>query len=171
MAQHDAPVQAAPPAAPAAPGAGRDRFLLAIVAGTLVLVVVSVASVLMLGRSRPSPADPNGPAGVVYGYIEAVRAGDTARARGYLASQARADFDDRNRQSPIRPTPDDQVRIVVETTAATDTSAEVKVTISRFYARSDPFSSGTSHHDVTARLVKEDGAWKISVPPLAYELY
>jgi len=146
--------------------------LLAIVAGTLVLVVVSIAIVLVFGRSRPSPpADPNGPAGVVYGYIEAVRAGDAERARGYLARQARADFDDRNRQNPIRATPDDQVRIVVETSTATDTSSEVKVTISRFYARSDPFSSGTSHHDVMVRLVKEDGAWKISVPPLAYELY
>src|SRR4051812_2029739 len=149
MAQHDAPpalptpppVPLAPTAAPGAPNTtagGRDRFLLGIVAGTLVLVVVSIAVVLVFGGSRPSPpADPNGPAGVVYGYIEAVRAGDAEQARGYLTRQARADFDDRNRQSPIRPLVDDHVRTVVETTAATDTSAEVKVTISRFYARSD----------------------------------
>ena len=93
------------------------------------------------------------------------------KARGYLSRQARAAFDDRNRQSPMRPTADEHLRIVVETTTATETSAEVKVTISRFYARSDPFSSSTSHRDVTAKLVMEDGAWKISQPPLAYELY
>ena len=44
----------------------------------------------------------------------------------------------------------------------------VKVTISRFYARSDPFSSSTSHRDVTVKLVREDQAWRISQP---IELY
>ena len=65
---------------------------------------------------------------------------------------------------------DERVRIVVEPVSITDAAAEVKVTISHFNARSDPFSSSTWHRDVTARLVREDGAWKISQPPLAYEI-
>jgi len=170
MTQHAVP-PAPPMPPPPAPRSGPDRFLLAIVGGTALLVVVSVVLVLTVGRSRPAPpADPTSPAGVVQAYVEAVRAGDVEQARTYLTDQARADFDDRNRTNSIRPTADDHVRIVVETVATTDTTADVNVTISRFYTRSDPFSSGTSHYDVRARLVREDGAWRISQPPQAYEL-
>jgi hypothetical protein len=142
-----------------------------IVVGTLLLVLVGIVVVFIFGRTRSTPpSDPNGPAGVVYGYVEAIRAGDVDRARGYLTAQARADFDNRTRTNPVRPSSDDRVRIVVETISTTETTAEVKVTISRFYARSDPFSSSTSHRDVTARLIREDGAWKLSQPLMAYEL-
>jgi hypothetical protein len=162
---------ATPAPLPEKPASGQDRFLIAIIAGTLLLVVVGVVVVFALGRARSvPPADPNGPSGVVYAYVEAIRAGDSDRARGYLTAQARADFDRSTRTSPIRPSSDERIRIVVQTVSATDTTAEVKVAISHFYARSDPFSSGTSHRDVTARLIREDGAWKLSQPPLAYEL-
>jgi hypothetical protein len=162
----------APSAPPGRPAAGQDRFLLAIVAGTLLLVVVGIVVVAMFGRTRAAPpADPNGPAGVVYSYVEAIRAGDTDRGRTYLTTSARAEFDRRSSSNPARPTSNDRVRIVVDTTSQTETTAEVKVTISRFYGRSDPFSSSTSHRNVTARLVREDGAWKLSQPLMSYDLY
>jgi hypothetical protein len=171
MAQHEAPSAPPIPAAPA-PAGGQDRFLLAIVGGTILLVIVSVVLVLVFGRGRQSaPVDPNGPAGVVHGYIEAVRAGDADKARMFLSRKAQTDFDTRIKTNPIHPTSDEHLRIVVETTKTTDTTAEVKVTLSHFYARSDPFSSSTSHRDVTTRLIREDGAWKINDPPYTYELY
>jgi hypothetical protein len=174
MTQSDAPpLSPTPraPAPPASPAGGQDRFLLAIVVGTLLLVAVGVVVVFTFGRSRPvQPVDPNSPAGVVHGYVEAVRAGDADRARTYLTRQAQVDFDSRLRTSPIRPSPNDRIRIVVETVSVTDTTAEVKVTISHFYAGRDPFSSNTSHRDLITRLIREDGAWKLSVPPWAYEL-
>lgn len=169
MSQSEAPP--APPAPNERPADGQDRFLLAIVAGTLLLVVVGVVVVFMFGRTRAAPpADPNGPAGVVYSYVEAIRAGDVDRARGFLTASALADFDNRTRTSPVRPSSDDRVRIVVETITATETTAEVKITISHFYARSDPFSSNTSHRSLTARLIREDGTWKMSQALLPYEL-
>ena len=147
------------------PGGGQDRFLLAIVGGTILLVVVSVVVVLLLGRGRTAPPpDPNSPAGVVHAYIEAVRDGDIERARSYLTRAARAEAESRDRQNAYRPSRDDTVRIVVETVTATEATADVRVTISRFYARSDPFSSSTSHRDVTVTLLREDGAWRISQP-------
>jgi hypothetical protein len=156
---------------PPAPAVGQDRFLLAIVVGTLLLVLVSIALVFAFGRGRPAPpADPNSPAGVTQAYIEAVRAGDTEKARGYLTRQALEEFDRQTRVSPLRPTADEHLRIVFETTSMTDTSAEVKVTVSRFYARGDPFSSGTSHHDIITRLIRQDGVWKLSQPPQPYEI-
>ena len=154
------------------PAPGQDRFLLAIVAGTILLVVVSVVVVFLFGRARTTPPpDPNSPAGVVYAYVEAVRAGEIERARGYLTRAARAEAESRDRQNTYRPSRDDNVRIVVEPVTQTETTAEVKVTISRFYARSDPFSSSTSHYDTTVRLIREDGAWRISQPVEPYTFY
>ena len=154
------------------PAGGPDRFLLAIVAGTIVLVIASIVVVVLFGRDRtPSPQDPNSPAGVVQTYIEAVRSGEAERARSSLTREARAQAEARDRQNTFRPTRDDNVRIVVQTVSTTDTSAEVKVTISRFYARSDPFSSGTSHYDTTVRLVREDGVWRIAQPIEPYTFY
>lgn len=93
------------------------------------------------------------------------------RARSYLTRDARAQVEARDRQDIYRPSRDDNVRLVVETISTTDTTAEVKVTISRFYARSDPFSSNTSHRDVTVKLIREDGAWRISQPVEPYTFY
>jgi hypothetical protein len=167
MSQQD--VTSEPPPAPAA---AQDRFLLAIMAGTIVLVVAAIVVVFLFGRARTAPpADPNSPAGVAQMYIEAVRDGDMARARTYLTREARAQAEARDRQDTYRPSRDDNVRIVVETTSTTEPTAEVKVTISRFYARSDPFSSNSSHRDVTLKLVREDGAWRISQPIEPYTFY
>lgn len=164
--------QEAPAAQQIRPGGGQDRFLLAIVAGTIVLVLASIVVVFVFGRARTSPPpDPNSPAGVVHAYVEAVRDGDIERARTYLTRTARAEVEVRDRQSSYRPTRDDNVRIVVETVSTTETSAEVKVTISRFYARSDPFSSSTSHYDTSVRLTREDGSWRIAQPIEPYTFY
>lgn len=151
---------------------GPDRFLLAIVAGTILLVIVSIVIVVLFGRARPSPPpDPNSPAGVVYAYVEAARNGEPEKARSFLTRSARAQAEARDRQDTYRPSRDDNVRIVVETESMSETAAEVKVTISRFYARSDPFSSSTSHRDVTVKLVREDGVWRISQPLEPYTFY
>jgi len=167
MSQQEAPIAEQP-----RPAGGQDRFLLAIVAGTVLLVVASIVAVFLFGRSRPAPPpDPNSPAGVVHAYVEAARDGDMERARSFLTREARAEVEARDRQNTYRPTRDDNVRIVVQTVSTTDTTAEVKVTISRFYARSDPFSSNTSHRDVTVKLIREDGAWRISQPVEPYTFY
>jgi hypothetical protein len=164
--------QQAPTAEQPRPGSGQDRFLLAIVAGTILLVLASIVVVFFFGRARSTPPpDPNSPVGVVHAYIEAVRDGDVERARTYLTRTARAEAESRDRQNTYRPSRDDNARIVVETVTTTETSAEVKVTISRFYARSDPFSSSTSHYDTTVRLIREDGVWRIAQPIEPYSLY
>lgn len=166
MSQEAAPADREP-----APAGGQDRFLLAIVAGTVLLVVVAVAVVLLFGRGRTAPpADPNSPAGVVQMYVEAVRAGEIERSRTYLTREARTQAEARDRQNNYTPSQSDNVRIVVENVSSTETTAEVKVTISRFYARSDPFSSSTSHYDVTVKLLREDGNWRISQPIEPYTL-
>jgi hypothetical protein len=144
---------------------------MSIVGGTILLVVVSIIMVFVLGRARTTaPADPNSPAGVVQTYIEALRAGDAEKSRGLLSRDARGQLDT-NRSISYHPMLDENVRIVIDTSSTTDDSATVKVTISRFYTRSDPFSSGSSHHDIVVRLIREDGTWKVSQPIDPYALY
>jgi hypothetical protein len=163
--------ESAQPQQPSAPTSGPDRFLLAIVAGTVVLVAVAILAVFLFARDRTgAPADPNSPAGVVQAYIEAVRGGDIERSRTYLTREARAQAEARDRQSTYPQSRADNLRIVVETVSSTDSTAEVKVTLSRFYARSDPFSSGTSRYDLTVRLIREDGAWRMTQPIEPYSL-
>ena len=157
-----------PPRAP-----GVDRFLLGIVVGSIGLVLVGVAAVFFVGRPRSAqPFDPNSPAGVVQAYVEAVRAGDRDRAYDLLSRSARADVqrDSYRQRFPTQSgSGDSNSRIVIEPISETGDAAEVKVTISRFAARSDPFSSGTYHRDMTVRLVREDGAWRINQPAEPYQ--
>ena len=152
---------------------GVDRFLLGIVVGSIALVLVGIAAVVFVGRPRPAqPFAPDSPAGVVQAYVEAIRAGDRDRALELMSRSARAEFQrDTTRQR--FPTPsgseDSGRRIVIEPISESGDAAELKVTISRFATRSDPFSSGTYHRDMTVRLVREDGAWRINQPAEPYQ--
>jgi len=153
-------------------GLGTDRFLLGIVAGSVALVAIGIAAVFLVGRPRTTGTfDPASPAGIVQAYVEAFRAGDSERAYGLLSrsaqtSERRDQY--RDRFPRYNESSDSGRRLVIEPVSEGADTAEVKVTISRFAARSDPFSAGTSHRDVTARLVREDGAWRISQPTEPY---
>jgi len=150
---------------------GSDRFLLGIVAGAILLIVASVIVVLVVRQSPPPPLpDPNSPVGVVQSYIEAIRAGDLDRARGYLTDEARASSLTRSWPS-YSPSTNDNVRIIVEPVREDATAAEVRITISRFSARPGPFSAHSSHTDYTARLIREDGAWRITSALEPYVFY
>lgn len=150
------------------PAPGRDRFLLGIVAGSVVLILLGIAAVFVGGRPREGQRfDPATPGGVVQAYLEAVRAGDRERAYGYLSRSARADWDRDQTRTRLSPTSDSSrtgTRLVIDPRSESADAAEVKVTISRFSTSSEPFSSSTSHRDVTFRLVREDGAWRIDQP-------
>jgi hypothetical protein len=148
--------------------AGPDRFLLGIVAGIVVLVVASIVVVLTIGPSRAAqPADTATPVGVVQAYVEAVRAEDYTRAHSYLTQKTRTEVEERESKEryPYRPHIDDHVRILVGPAMVNGDTAEVPLTVSRFYARNEPFSTSTTHHDVTVRLVREYGEWRITQQP------
>jgi hypothetical protein len=150
--------------------AGPDRFLLGIVAGAGLLLVVSVIVVVVMMRRSPVTIDPSSPSGVVQAYAEAMRAGDRTRAFGYLTPEARATAIARN-WSTSTPGYDDSVRIVVEPISEDASTATVRVSVTRFYARSQPFfGSSTTHTDRTVHLVRQDGAWLIdeALEPYAF---
>jgi hypothetical protein len=136
---------------------GPDRFLLGIVVGAMLLLVVSAIVVVVLRRS-PVAIDPSSPSGVVQAYAEAMRAGDLTRAYSYLTPEARATATARNWSSST-PGYDNSIRIVVEPMSEDASTATVRVSVTRFSVRGGPFSSSTTHHDLTVRLVREGGSW------------
>ena len=168
MSQQSAPTT--PPPSPTAAGRGPDRFLLAIAGGAIILILISIVVVFMTRSPRPTPpADPASIVGVVQGYVEATRAGDAEKARSYLTRAARTESELPANRNLYQASSDRDVRIIVEAVSETETTAEAKVTISRFYARSDPFSSNTYHRTVTVTLLREDGQWRISQPISPYQ--
>jgi hypothetical protein len=149
------------PRAVAAP----DRFLVGIVLGAVALIAIGILAVLLAGRQAPSGAvDPSSPVGVVQAYVEAVRAGDTERARSYLSQSAREQVDKANFPKPYLPPSPPERRVLIEPGEVTGDRARVKVTVSTFTARSEPFSTSTYHQDVDVRLVRENGQWRIATP-------
>jgi hypothetical protein len=149
-----------------------DRFLIGIVLGAVALIAVAVGVVLTIGRAPPAaPADPASPIGVVQAYVEAVRSGDADRARSLLSQSAR-DSLDRTRDPFPRyfDRSGNESRVMIEPVDVQADKAQVKVTISTFSARSEPFSTGTNHREVDVRLVREGGQWRIAQPaePFAF---
>jgi hypothetical protein len=150
-----------PPSALAAP----DRFLIGIVLGTVLLIALGIAAVMLAGRARaPAPVDPASPAGVVQAYVEALRNGETDRARSFLTQSARDGLDKQNFPRPYHPPSAPERRVLIESVEVGADRARVKVTVSSFSARSEPFSTGTYHSEVEVRLVRENGQWRISTP-------
>jgi hypothetical protein len=151
-----------PASAPAPP----DRFLLGIVVGAVALIVLGIGVVLALGgRPTPPPPDPASPVGVVHAYVEALRAGDVERARALLSQAARAELDrDRVPFSRCYEPGGVERRILIEPVEMEAERASVRVTISTFAARTEPFSSSTYHREVEVRLVREGGQWRIAQP-------
>ena len=152
--------------------AAPDRFLLAIVGGAIALIVVGIAIVLLAGGRGATPAaDPASPAGVVQSYIEALRAGDRERAQQHLSRSARRAQEQIKEGFPRFPDMGaEERRYLIEPLQVGETTADVKVTISTFSARSEPFSTSTWHREVRVRLVHQDGAWRIDEPAEPYGL-
>jgi hypothetical protein len=149
---------------------GPDRFLIGIVGGVVLLIVLGVVVVLTMGRPRPAPpADANGPAAVVQAYVEAIRAGNTEKARTYLSREALTAEQSRNRP-PYASNVNDNVRILVEPVSSTEDTADVRITISSFNSRSEPFSASSSNRSIRVRLVREDGAWRVNQPLEPYQV-
>jgi hypothetical protein len=147
---------------------GPDRFLLAIIAGALGLVVVGIVAALVLARTpAPPPPDPNSPVGVVHAYVTAIQDGDADRAYSFLSQSARAarPLDEYRRTFPREELPSNtERRVLIELISEAGDRAEVNVTISTFSVRGDPFSASNYNREVTVRLVREDGTWRIDQP-------
>ena len=137
---------------------GPDRFLLGIVVGAMLLLVVSAIVVVVLRRS-PVAIDPSSPTPAWS--RPTLRRCEQAISRVRIATSRQRHALPRRRATGRHRHPDTtrRIRIVVEPMSEDASTATVRVSVTRFSVRGGPFSSSTTHHDLTVRLVREGGSW------------
>ena len=149
----------------------KDRFLIGILIGIVVLVVAALV-VFITRKDNLNYVSDETPEGVVQNYVVALHKRDFDRAYSYLANL------------PNKPTPDvfrsSFLNHNVDPTNAgleigkTEISAETaSVSLGVIYSPNDPFSGGYRNSDY-AQLVRQAGAWKIKQLPnnfWAYDWY
>jgi hypothetical protein len=154
------------------PATGRppDRFLLAILAGIVLLLLVALVSVVVL--RRPAPDLPAGtPGGVVQRFYSALEQRDYAQAYGFLSASLTGtlrleEFVTFNAQNGSN---GQQTRGRIDSEKTTGDQATVTVSVTHFYPSGGPFS-GSSEYTTseTFTLRREAGAWRITSVPYAY---
>ncbi|MEJ5203331.1 MAG: hypothetical protein WHV66_13980 [Anaerolineales bacterium] len=142
-----------------------DRWLLVIMAGVLLLSALAVG--LFLARRAALDYQPeNSPANILYNYVLAIDRKDFDRAYGYLANQ------------PNKPSPGDFRSHVLSVTdwAALETMEVILeddqafVTLSVHHYSRAVLGEGWTEK-ATAKLVKQDGEWKILNMPYPFFNY
>lgn len=145
---------------------GTDKFLIAIVAG--VVILVAVVFVLTLTRANaPQYQAEDTPQGVVHNYLVALQLEEYERALSYLsptlagypadADQFAADIDRASYQFAGY---GDDVSLAVESANVQGDKAKVAVRQTVFY-RGSLFSTSESSSGFDVTLRREGGAWKI----------
>ncbi len=141
-----------------------DRFLLAIIAGVVLLVVVALA--MALTRTPQGYLPDTTPDGVAHNYLLALKQGDSARAYGYLAPDLAgypptvddfvADIDSRYSWAFNR----DSATISVGEPRITGDRATVTVSEARF-AEGGLFSSVQYGSSFGMTLRRQGDAWRL----------
>lgn len=128
---------------------------LAVIGGAIVVIGIIVAS---LASSWTVPErDPKSPEGVVQAYLAAVLEHDSAAALALLESQTACTVEQFD-QSYV----DRDVTINLVDVEQSGDDATVQVSIE--HSNGDPFG-GTWNEEQYLRLVKSDGAWRLSGSP------
>jgi hypothetical protein len=146
-----------------------DRFTWGIVVGAVLLVAVGLASVALLQRPAPPP-DLTTPDGVVRAYVIALDAGHPEQAWDLLTTGARSGTtrDEFIRRATAEGRPR-YGRVAIETTTVEGNTALVELSRT-FGSGGGLFGDGGGSQRITVRLEREDGAWRIAVPPDSYLL-
>jgi hypothetical protein len=148
------------------------RFTWGIVIGVLALVAVSIGLAVLLPRGQPTP-DLSTPDGVVLAYGLAMQRGDAEAAWELLSTEAQGRTTRERfiaRAGGFIPNYE-RVRVSVEDTRETGDTARVQL-VRTFSGAGGPFGLGggpTSTRSAVS-LVRENGAWRISMPPEGFLL-
>ena len=140
----------------------QDRFLTGILVGIGVLVVVALAVFFTRKDSQIYVADDT-PEGVVHNYVLAVLNKDYEKAYGYLAELKYKPTYEEFRRAFLNGevNPQNQAVDIGASDIAGDTAT---VELQLITNSSDPFSTGYRNQQ-TADLVKQEGAWKLTLMP------
>ena len=143
-----------------------DKFLIAIVAGALALVVTA----FLLAQSQPEPVyrTDGTPEGVAHNYLLALAQSDFERAYGYLSTQIEGHphsaeaFEelvlDYSWDFGIDEHGGGELQVI--DTDTTGNHASVRVRETRFHSRG-LFESDQTTHTFRMKLKRENGSWRI----------
>jgi hypothetical protein len=140
-----------------------DKFLWAIVAGIIILVIL--AFVVIARRPSPEFLPEESPASAVHNYLLALQLGDYERAYGYLSpdlaypADVNEFFDSLNRR-PWEFSGTDNFSLVVETSEPVSSNS-VAVTVRQIYNNNALFGSGDYSETFKMRVEDTPAGWKL----------
>ena len=140
-----------------------DRFLLAIIAGVVALVVIALA--LALTRTPQGYLPDTTPSGVAHNYVLALKQGDDERAYGYLSSElvgypATVDAFAADTERYSWEFSRDSATLAVGDARVTDERAVVTLSETRF-SEGGLFGSNQYTTSFNVTLRRQSEAWKI----------
>jgi hypothetical protein len=140
----------------------QDRFLTGILVGIGLLVVVALA-VFFSRRDTQTYISEDAPEGVVHNYVLAVLDKDYEKAYGYLAElEYKPTYEEFRRAFLNGEVNPDNQAVDIGASDIEDDIATVELEL--IYNSSDPFSTGYRNM-MTADLVRQGGAWKLTLMP------
>ncbi len=146
---------------------GTDKFLIAIVAGVVLLVGV-VLALALLRPNQPSYQPDDTPEGVAHNYLLALQLEDYERAYGYLSPTLPgypADIETFERNVQKRRWSfgyyDDDVSLAIEAVNVSGDRAKIVVRKTEFY-RGGLFDSGQYSNTFDMTLRREQSAWQVT---------
>jgi len=140
----------------------QDRFLTGILVGIGLLVVVALA-VFFSRRDMQTYISEDAPEGVVHNYVLAVLDKDYEKAYGYLAElEYKPTYEEFRRAFLNGEVNPDNQAVDIGASDIEDDIATVELEL--IYNSSDPFSTGYRNM-MTADLVRQGGAWKLTLMP------
>ncbi len=146
----------------------QDRFLTGILVGIGILIVLALA-LFFTRKDTQDYRNDDAPESVVHNYALALYKGDYQKAYAYLAEDEHKPTYEEFRMPFLNHyiDPNDAGLEIGETKIEGD---EAFVTVYLLYNASDPFSSGYRGEEV-ARLVRQNGSWKINNMPYYFWYY
>jgi hypothetical protein len=143
-----------------------DRFVIAIAACALLLVVVGFASVIVVQRQPSPPPDLSTPDGTVLAYLQAYRSGSESDLRPYFSQRLNREIDSRPTPPGVRPPVPRQVptgesqRVQIVDTKLAGDRATVTISLTTFRVDS-PVSPSEYTYQMAIPLVREGQNWKV----------
>ncbi len=146
-----------------------DKFLIAIVAGIVVLVIVALVTVLLRTPNNEEYIADNTPEGVVHNYFLALQRQDYEKAYSYLADdlQAKPTLDEFTRELDY--TSSSEVTLQIYETRLGDVHTQVDISITT-YSSGGIFDSGSYNTEDTVylRATGDGGEWRLIEFPYPY---
>ena len=148
----------------------QDRFLLLILTGIGLLMILSIA-IFLARNTKPEYKAEDTPSGVTHNFIAAIYLRDYEKAYSYMAEDPnKPDFETFRTRYSLNNN-QDQPGVEIQSESIEGNSALVQLNV--LQNMGGPFERAYSNTD-TAKLVKQQGKWKIVLMPYfvwQYEWY